>query len=800
MRKIWQRIVIVALAGAVPMLVLVCIIIAVSLNKQIEFTQQEQRGNDIQQPLTALLDLLPRHQAAARAALAGDSAAREQVQDLQQQIDQTFTRLTRLQETIGGQIQFTDEGVVAHKRADAKPSALKAAWLDLKAAPLATAAAPEATDKLVATIRTLITHAGDTSNLILDPELDSYYLCDITLGALPDAQQQLGEIALQIPVWLAATNSSAANRTEIAVRAALLQTDFDRVAGDVQTTLAEDKNFHGLSPSLQKNLPPAAEKFAQAGATLGDLLKQAAQGETVSAPAVAAAAWAAQAQAIKMWQTSAPELDVLLDARIRDVRATRFWSFLAVAGIQIFVGWVIWHNVRRVNGALNVVSRDLLESTQQFVAVSGEITGASQNLAESSTEQAANLEETGAALEEMSSMFKRNAESLQQADNLAKEARTAADQGVDKMQQMNTAMFAIKTSSDDIAKIIKTIDEIAFQTNILALNAAVEAARAGEAGMGFAVVADEVRSLAQRSATAAKETARMIESAIHNTNEGVVITTQVAAVLNEIVVKIRQVDELAAEVAEASREQTRGITQINASVGQIDKTTQANAAGAEESAAAAEELSAQSRLVARAVDKLALLVGYDLSKIQASQKHAASFFKTPPPTAQRSVKPEANGRHANGSAALVPALPAAKREGGAIAWDEEKMSTGVESIDGQHQELIRRINELHEACLQGTAKEILMEQLDFMGSYVKSHFAHEESIMQKHKCPVRGQNKTAHTKFLNDYERVLEMVKRDGASSRVALELKKMLGDWLTSHICRIDTNLRDCSAAVHKH
>jgi len=247
--------------------------------------------------------------------------------------------------------------------------------------------------------------------------------------------------------------------------------------------------------------------------------------------------------------------------------------------------------------------------SDQTTAAAGQVSSSSQSLAEGASEQAASIEETSASLEEMASMTRRNAENAQKANDLAKQTRTAADKGTADMRQMSQAMEAIKASSDDIAKIIKTIDEIAFQTNILALNAAVEAARAGEAGMGFAVVADEVRNLAQRSAAAAKETAAKIEGAIGNTAQGVEISKKVSETLNEIVGKARQVDELAAEVAGASREQTQGITQINAAVGQMDKVTQGNAASAEECAAAAEELNAQAEVMKQSVAELLQLVG-----------------------------------------------------------------------------------------------------------------------------------------------------------------------------------------------
>jgi hypothetical protein len=284
--------------------------------------------------------------------------------------------------------------------------------------------------------------------------------------------------------------------------------------------------------------------------------------------------------------------------RSRDeVRAAYFTLFASIGVTVLLAGLLIVTASmllsRSIGNHLHRLAETILNGSAEVTTAAAQVSSASQQIAESNSRQAAAVEEASASLEEISSMVKRNTESAEHSTRYSREARSAAENGVREMAEMGKSMQAIKTSSDDIAKIIKTIDEIAFQTNILALNAAVEAARAGEAGAGFAVVAEEVRSLAQRSARAAKETAAQIEEAINRTAQGVAGSSKVAASLGQIVELVRKVDELAAEVCTASKEQSRGITHLAESVGAMDTATQSNAASSEETASAATELNAQ---------------------------------------------------------------------------------------------------------------------------------------------------------------------------------------------------------------
>ncbi|MGB8167424.1 MAG: methyl-accepting chemotaxis protein, partial [Chthoniobacteraceae bacterium] len=264
---------------------------------------------------------------------------------------------------------------------------------------------------------------------------------------------------------------------------------------------------------------------------------------------------------------------------------------------------------RRLSRQLERLTGSLHSAATATADAAAHITSTSQQLATGASEQAASLEETSASLEETSSMVQRNAENSSTAKTLAAQTREAADGGAHEMQEMTAAMDAIRAASGDITKILKSIDEIAFQTNILALNAAVEAARAGEAGMGFAVVADEVRNLAQRCAIAAKETAIKIEDSVLKSERGAEICAKVGRSLHVIQTKAQQMDSVVAEIASASGEQAEGVSQINLAVTQMDKVTQNNAASAEECAASSEELNSQAELLQQTANALQNLVG-----------------------------------------------------------------------------------------------------------------------------------------------------------------------------------------------
>ena len=278
-------------------------------------------------------------------------------------------------------------------------------------------------------------------------------------------------------------------------------------------------------------------------------------------------------------------------------------------GLFVAMGAAVLWVIRQVSCSLRELANDLSDGADQLANAAAQVSSSSQSLAQGASQQAASLEETSASSEEINSMARQNSENSGAAADLMTQSQQKFDQTNQSLDQMVLAMGEINTQSGKISKIIKVIDEIAFQTNILALNAAVEAARAGEAGLGFAVVAGEVRNLAQRSAQAARDTAALIEESIAKSNEGRVKVDQVTAAIRAITDESGKVKILVDEVSLGSREQTRGVEQVAKAVAQMERVTQTTAASAEESAAAAEELNAQSETVKNIVERLTAMVG-----------------------------------------------------------------------------------------------------------------------------------------------------------------------------------------------
>lgn len=434
------------------------------------------------------------------------------------------------------------------------------------------------------------------------------------LGQLSRIDQPLGDLRRLVVLQSSAKDADEAHSYESDINAAIEAIRRQESAYEKLPPEAQDR-------ALNRSFESALDPLSAAVAEVSDLTRQGKRDDALSAfhkdfvPALDTVA-DLERRRTKEQLASASQLAHGAD-QFAQSSLVAVWSATGAALVLIVL--VSLYSRRKVSRELrNIVGR-FEDNAGRLTACVSQVSSSSHALSNGSSQQAASMEEISSSVEQMNAMTLRNSENAARASSMMTDTAGQISRSNIALKDMIVSMDAIKASSEKVAKINRTIDEIAFQTNILALNAAVEAARAGDAGMGFAVVADEVRNLAQRSAVAAKDTALLIEEAIENTQKGSHKLDQVASVIKAITEGAGQVNHLLEEVKDASSQQAQGVAQISQAILHVNKITQQTAAGAEESAAASEELSQQSLYIQKAIQSLQALAGFASSQVANTQ-------------------------------------------------------------------------------------------------------------------------------------------------------------------------------------
>jgi len=596
-----RRLVLISASFVIPICVMAWLIVS-TMSTNINFVSLELDGLRYLQPLNQMLVSLSEHEISAAQGKVDSASASG--------VDEGLTAVAGMND-LAARLQFTPEGLDKRKRGHATMDNFQREWADLKrdGASLSREVRVQRHQHLIDDVRTMIAQAGDTSNLVLDPDLDSYYTMDAVVVGLPQTLARLVNVTIAADE-LKQGGATTGREAEFGGFASMLkESDGDRITGDLQSAVNEDANFNGVSETFSAKIVPAKDQYNTANQALVAAIGQLGKGDKSAIAVADDGARATFSAAKALLASSSSELGALLQTR-KDVLSLSRIEAMGLSGASVVGALIlVFFITRSITKPLAETTEELSDGAQQTMSAADQVSSSSQSLAQGASEQAASLEETSASMEEMASMTRRNAESTREAATLVADVHTKVNDSQQALQQMVQSMSAIQESSQKVSKIIRTIDEIAFQTNILALNAAVEAARAGEAGMGFAVVADEVRNLAQRSAQAAKDTAGLIEESLVKAQVGNQKVTQVASAITGITESVNRVKGLIDEVSEASNQQTQGLDQVAQALAQMERVTQGTAATAEESAAASEELSAQSSSTMEVVSRLKEMVG-----------------------------------------------------------------------------------------------------------------------------------------------------------------------------------------------
>ncbi len=370
--KVSHKLMLISIFFVLPDSVMLYLFIT-AINDNIHFAEMESKGNEYQRPLEELLELIPQHRLLVQRALAGDTKSRVQMDKKQREIEAAFQRLGEVDGRIGTELQFTDEGLAKRHREHFRPATVWGEWRETRAqlSRLDESTIVERHLHLIADVRTMITHSGDTSNLILDPDLDSYYLMDATLLALPQAQDRLAGVMAMGESALRQKTIAMEDRQQFAVSCELLkEQDLDRIKLSIQTSLREDPNFYGVSPNLQERVPPALQEYIAAMERFIKLTQRFVylEGVDVSAEEYIAAGVKARNASFNLWRIADEEVDRLLQVRIAAYQHRRAKSLLVAGGALLAAIGFVTFITRSISGPLRKQTDELREANEALQA------------------------------------------------------------------------------------------------------------------------------------------------------------------------------------------------------------------------------------------------------------------------------------------------------------------------------------------------------------------------------------------------------------------------------------------------